>query len=203
MTKKTIDKKKLVLIIVAVVLVLGAGGAAIWFLSQAGSYERKGDATAKCGNVFQCLVQLDPNSSLEEMNEIVGWDAELAVDEDDTKIYTWDLSEDTAIEARFSTFMDEGESEPRKFTSINIEYPENSVEHNADLSRWSEIKEKMNNPDEGVTYEEFVEMLGSEGNIKEKTADSKKYQWHSEDGRYLNASFDNETGKCTFATGRF
>lgn len=188
------------MIIVAVIVTLGLVGFLVWNLVRTNNSGNYPDGMAKCGDVFQCLYKLDPTSTLKEMNAVVGRDAELAVEEDNLKIYKWALSEDTAIEARFTT-LDDGTNETASITTINIDYPENLVPHLADFSKWKEIQSKMGDED-GVTYDQFVELFGGvSGTIQEKGQGSKKYQWYSSDGHYLSASFDDETGKCNFATG--
>lgn len=204
MTKKSVNQhganSKWPIIIVATIVTLGLVGFLVWNLVRANNSGNYPDGMAKCGDVFQCLYELDPTSTLREMDAVVGRDAELAVEEDNLKIYKWALSEDTAIEARFTT-LDDGTNETASITTINIDYPENLVPHLADFSKWKEIQSKMGDED-GVTYDQFVELFGGvSGTIQEKGQGSKKYQWYSSDGHYLSASFDDETGKCNFATG--
>lgn len=204
MTRKSVNQhgtgSKWPIVIVAAVIVLGLAGFLVWNLLRGDSSDEYPNGMAKCGDVFQCLYKLDPTSTLEEMNDVVGRDAELAIEEDNLKIYKWALSEDTAIEARFAT-LDAGTDEATSITTINIDYPENLVPHLADSSKWKEIQSKMGDED-GVTYDQFVELLGGvSGTIQERGQGSKKYQWYSSDGHYLSANFDDETGKCNFATG--
>jgi len=212
MVRKTLNgpapskKKFVVIIVIIVILILGGIGLLIWKLqnktddnsdNQANGYS---GVTAECGDVFQCIDKLDPNSSLEEMNNIIGQKAELATEKDNQKIYKWALADDTTIEARFTTY--DNSDGPKTFVTFNINYPENLVAHDADLSHWEEIKSRMNS-EEGITYDQIVELVGgTSGTMVEKSQDSKKYQWFDNAGHYLNASIDNETGKCTFATGR-
>ena len=200
---KKFDKKTLVIIVVVIALiVLGVGGFAFWNLRKRQDDQNSLGATAKCGAVFQCIDKLDPNSSLEEMNKTVGSEAELATEDEKSKIYKWTLADDTTIEARIETYKNESTGETKSFTTLSINYPENLARHDADFSRWDEIQSKMNQ-EEGITYDEFIEMVGGiDGTISEKAQDSKKYQWFDNDGGYLSASFDDQTTKCTFATGR-
>ena len=200
---KKFDKKTLVIIVVVIALiVLGVGGFAFWNLRKRQDDQNSLGATAKCGDVFQCIDKLDPNSSLEEMNKTVGSEAELATEDEKSKIYKWTLADDTTIEARIETYKNESTGETKSFTTLSINYPENLARHDADFSRWDEIQSKMNQ-EEGITYDEFIEMVGGiDGTISEKAQDSKKYQWFDNDGGYLSARFDDQTTKCTFATGR-
>lgn len=196
--------KKCLYIVLAVIVVLGVGGLLIWGLQKSDTDSREPiGATASCGDVFQCIDKLDPSSSLEEMNDLIGSEAELVKETNDSKTYKWTLADDTTIEARFTTYDSAVSDESKTFVTFNINYPENLVAHDADLSHWDEIKTRMNNED-GITYDQIVELVGgTDGTIVEKSQGSKKYQWFNSDGGYLNASFDDETSKCTFATGRF
>lgn len=199
---KKFDKKVLVIIIIVIAIILGAAVFVFYNLHNRQTGQDSLGATAKCGDVFQCIDKLDPNSKIEDMNKIIGSDAELAVEDDKTKIYKWTLADDTTIEARVETYKNENTDETRSFTTLNINYPENFASHDANFSRWGEIQAKMDQ-EEGITYGEFIEMVGGiDGTITEKAQDSKKYQWFDNDGGYLSASFDDQTNKCTFVTGR-
>ena len=198
------NKKKVVIIVVATVAVLGVAGFAAYNFLGVDKTTTKNTigATAKCGDVFQCIEAIDPNSSIEEINDVIGSDAELADESDGTKIYKWTLADDTTIEARTTTITDDMNGGETTSTVIYANYPENLVGHDADLSRWKEIQEKLNEKD-GITYDQFVEIVGGgDGLLIEKSPDSKTYQWFSENGGYLNASFDNESQKCLFMTGQ-
>lgn len=204
MQKQRANQCKLIMIVAIILFVALAIVVTVLIVNKAQN-EQSGEAlgaTAKCGDVFQCIEKLDPESSLEEMNRVVGSDAELASEKDNTKVYKWTLADDTTIEARFETYEHENSDNTRTFVTFSIEYPENLASHDADLSRWPEIKEKMGEAD-GVTYDQFVEMVGGvDGTIEEKSQGSKKFYWFNQNGGYLSASFDNDSGKCTFASGR-
>ena len=197
--KKQVGQKQPVVIAIIAVVVLGLVGLLIWRLTtkDEGEYQQMG-ATAQCGDVFQCIEQLDPNSGLEDMNALIGSDAEVDRQTDDAIIYKWTIAADTTIEARFSTYDDAGET--KTLVTFNVHYPESIVPHNADLSRWEEIQTKMGE-ENGINYEEMVEMVGgAKGLIDEKSQNTTGYRWFDKDDHYLSASFDNATGKCTFAT---
>ena len=69
-----------------------------------------------------------------------------------------------------------------------------------DFSRYNELQPKIK---EGITYNDFISYIGNvQGTIIEKSSTSTKYTWVSKDGSYLNGSFSNNSGKCTFASGR-
>lgn len=204
MQKQKINQRKLVMAIAAALLVILIAIVIVLLVNKPKddhSNQPLG-ATANCGDVFQCIEQLDPESNLDDMNRLIGSDAELVSEKDNTKIYKWTLADDTTIEARFETYEHNNSDDARTFVTFSIEYPENLVSHNADLSRWPEIKEKMGEAD-GVTYDQFVEMVGGvDGTIEEKSQGSKKFYWFDQNGGYLSASFDDDSGKCTFASGR-
>lgn len=145
-------------------------------------------------DVFGCIEKLDANNTLEEMNEIIGFEGELSSDEESYKVYDWELNEETSITVQF--FTKNGGSK------ISANYPNKMITKAADFSRWEEIKEKIN--DQSLTYEEFVEMVGGvEGTMDAKTTTQITYKWLNAERNYLSAYFSIETGKCEMATGRF
>lgn len=146
-------------------------------------------------NVLECIEKLNPTQTLEEMNNIIGFDGELTSETESYKVYKWALNEETSITSQFMLNYNTA--------TISANYPTSIAPHNADFSKWDEIKSKLNNR-ETITYDEFVNLVGGvQGTIDKKTSSSTSYVWYNKDGGYLSAYFNPETGKCTMATGRF
>ena len=153
-----------------------------------------GKGSAGKNDVFKYMEQLSANNSIEEMNKIIGSEGNLKKETDSYKIYSWDLGDDISISVQVS-------SSDKKTITASI--PKKLFKKNADFSKWSEIKSKLNTKD-SLTYDEFVKLVGGvEGVITQKSDDSVTYEWVNADGGYLNAYFDIDTNKCTMATGRF
>lgn len=196
------DKKK-VLIVVLIIAVLGVAGFALFKFKNSDDADKRETVgvTVSCGDVFQCIEVLDPQSSIEEMSEIIGSDAELAQETSDSKIYKWTLADDTTIEARITSFVDGTTGDKISSTTVYANYPEGFITHDADLSNLEDLRTAMGEAD-GITYEQVVEAVGgSKGMLTEKSPGSKRYQWFGADGSSLDASFDDETGKCLMLVG--
>lgn len=52
-------------------------------------------------SVFECMEKLSVDNTLEEMNEVIGFEAELRDDTSNYKTYIWKLTEEISIEALF------------------------------------------------------------------------------------------------------
>ena len=156
--------------------------------------EPTAETKGKC-NVFECIKQLSVTATLEDINKTIGLDGEQSYDSDYSTTYTWELSDDTDIEASIS-------KSDNKVT-YKISYPTKAIGKRADFSKWDEIKSKLNSK-EGLTYDEFVKLVGGvEGVLSGKSSSSLTYNWYNKDGGYLFGYFDAETKKCTLASGRF
>lgn len=146
-------------------------------------------------DVFGCIEKLSAENTLEEMNNIIGFEGTLTSDTDSYKVYKWELTDDTSITSQFHSST--------KTATISANFPNSMVSKKADFSKWSEIKSKLNKREE-ITYKQFVEYVGGvEGTMTQKSSSSITYKWLNSDGGYLSAYFDAKTGKCTMATGRF
>lgn len=190
------------IIIIVVVAVLAAAGV-IYFMNNnksngdnsSNSEESSKQETAK-GNctVLECMKKLNAKMTLEEVNEVIGFEGEKKSETDSYTVYNWDITEETGISVQFHTKY--GTS------TITADYPTSMAPNKADFSKWSEIKAKLNTK-ESLTYDEFVEMVGGvEGTIKKITDSDTSYQWYNSEGGYLSGYF-NKDGKCKMATGRF
>lgn len=141
-------------------------------------------------NAIECIKKIKPENTVEEINSIIGFDGELT-DEKYNKYY-WKLSEETGVEVTYYS---------GKTGTISIDFDRDSLANSkVDFSRYDELQPKIK---EGISYNDFISYIGNvEGTVIEKSSISTKYVWVSSDGSYLNGSFSNSSGKCTFATGR-
>ena len=146
-------------------------------------------------DVFGCIEKLDATMTLEQVNEVIGFEGTLKSETDSYKVYDWDLTDKTSISVQFHT--------KSNTSTISANYPNEMVTEKADFSKWDEIKSKLNKR-EDLTYDEFVKLVGGvQGKMDKKTSTSTTYKWLNDKGGYLSAYFDVKTNKCTMATGRF
>lgn len=151
----------------------------------------KEEVEEKKGNceLFACLSQIEPEDSLEEINEIIGVNGEIG---EYSKNITWKLSSKESITLTYS-----GED-----PILKANYDRKIIQNNTnDFSRATEISEMLKKGKK-ITYEEMKEMLGGiEGTLSSKTTNSKTYAWVDENNRVFKATFKNgKNGKCSIAT---
>ena len=191
------------IIIIVVVAVLAAAGV-IYFMnnnksngdnsSNSGESSKQETAKGNC-TVLECMKKLNAKMTLEEVNEVIGFEGEKKSETDSYTVYNWDITEETGISVQFHTKY--GTS------TITANYPNSMVKGKADFSRWDEIKKRLNDTKNRLTYSEFVEMVGGvEGTIDKISDSSTTYKWLNADGGYLSGYF-NKDNECTMATGRF
>lgn len=157
------------------------------------SQENLSKSKGKC-EATECIKLIEPENTVEEINKIIGVDGELT--DEKYNVYYWELSDDQGIQVSYYS-SDTG--------TIEVEVDDKTVFANSkvDFSRYDEISSLLKNGT-SLTYDEFVDMVGGvEGTLMEKSTSSLQYMWVNSDGGYLNASFSNSTGKCSFITGRF
>lgn len=70
--------KKITIAAIILAIVVVGGGFAWWKLTHKGP---AGNGLAECGDVFQCMEKLDPESSIKDMGKVVGWSAQLTSEE--------------------------------------------------------------------------------------------------------------------------
>ena len=137
----------------------------------------------------ECVGKIQIESTVEEINEIIGFDGEL-IDEK-YNIYYWEFSEDSGIKVAYY-------SSPRGTITLDIDR-DILANKKVDFSRYDELQPKIK---EGITYDEFIKYIGNvEGTVTEKSSLSTKYTWVDTDGSYLTASFSKSSNKCSFASG--
>lgn len=139
--------------------------------------------------VTECIKQLEPANSVEEINDIVGFEGTKSDYSDER---TWKLDSKNWITLKYA-----GDS-PILQATIDKESIKNE---NIKLPKSSELQEMLNNG--SFTYEELVAKLdGIEGTLSSKTTGSVGYIWVDKSNRVLSATFNNESGKCTIASFR-
>ena len=139
------------------------------------------EAKGKC-QVTECIKQLDTSNSIEEINEIIGFEGTKS---EYSEEYTWKLSDKTSITLKYA-----GDS-PILQATIDKESIMND-EVKFPLS--SELQEMLNNG--SFTYEELVSKLGGiEGTLSGKTSGSVSYMWVDKHNQILSATFNNESNK--------
>lgn len=154
-------------------------------------YSERLETKGKCV-ATECIKQIDITNTVEEINEIIGFEGEL-IDEEYNS-YLWDLSENSELEATYY-------SSDEAYITIYVD-EEVFKNDKVDFSKYEEIEELLDNG-ESLTYDEFVKKVGDEGILVEKTPYSTEYLWVNSDGGYLNATFQNSSGKCSFVSGWF
>ena len=144
-------------------------------------------------NVFETIKLIETENTVEEINEIIGFEGECT--DEENKIYEWEVSEDTSVKVQYSKSND---------ATIEISFPSKKIANeNVDFSKFEEIKSAMNTSS-SITYDEIVQKLGGvEGTLKYKAKGTVRYEWDRPDGGYLTCTFNSVSMKCTFASGRF
>ncbi|MCI8778850.1 MAG: hypothetical protein HFI87_06855 [Bacilli bacterium] len=151
--------------------------------------EKKEDETKGNCVVIECIKQLKPSNSVEEINDIIGFEGTKSDYSDER---TWKLDSKNWITLKYA-----GDS-PILQATIDKESIKNE---NIKLPASSELQKMLNNG--SFTYEELVSKLnGIEGTLSSKTNGSVSYIWVDKNKRVLSATFNNESGKCTIASFR-
>lgn len=189
--KKVIDmklKKSLIYMILTICTIGFAVGC-----SDTKKEEKKENSVTEevKGNcqVVECIQQLETSNSIEEINDIIGFEGEKS---EYSEEYTWKLSDKTSIVLKYA-----GDS-PILQATIDKETVK-SEEVKFPLS--SELQEMLNHG--SFTYEELVSKMGGiEETLSGKTSSSVSYMWVNKHSQVLRATFNNESGKCTIASYR-
>ena len=149
--------------------------------------EKKEEVKGKC-EVRECIKMLEVTNSVEEINEVIGFEAEKS---EFSETYTWKLSSDNWI-----TLNNTGTSPILQATidKSNLKNEDN------DFSVYNDIK-KLLDKGKSVTYEALVEKLGGvDGTLAGKTSTSDRYIWVDKNERIFSATISNtgkNKGKCT------
>ena len=145
------------------------------------------DTSKKDLVAFEYMDKLSPENTVEEINEIIGFEGELT--DEKYNEYTWNITDDTKITATYYS---------SKTATIKIDIDNKLLKDDkADLSCAKDLKAEINSTN-GITYDDFVSKIGTNGYIVEKSSSSTKYKWVNKNGGYLTGTFSNSSGKCTF-----
>lgn len=150
--------------------------------------DKKLETNGNCTAV-ECIEKISIDNTVDEINKIIGIDGKLT-DEKYNKYY-WELSVDTGIEVSYYS---------GKKGTIKVDIEKDLLANkNIDFSKYEELQSKVKS---GISYNDFIKYLGNtNGVLIEKSGITNKYIWVSKDGSYLNASFSNSSGECTFVSG--
>lgn len=180
-------KKKIFGVLLGIVLIgslTGCGNNSTSNDNNLSGEKIKGNCTA-----IECIKKIEPENTVEQINSIIGFEGEL-IDEQ-YNIYYWKISENTGVKVAYYS---------GKNGNISIDYDIDSLINNkVDFSRYNELQSKVK---EGISYDDFISYIGNvQGTVIEKSSLSIRYTWVSKDRSYLNGSFSNNSGKCTFVSG--
>lgn len=143
--------------------------------------------------IEECIKLIEPSNSIEEINEIIGFEAEKS---EYSETYKWKLSDKTWIDATPSS-SDSSYSLSANFDKSKIKNDK------ADFSNFTDIKKSLEKG-ESFTYEEMNEKVGGvEGILAGKTSTSKRYIWVNKNEQTFSATFsDTRDGKASIISLR-
>lgn len=206
---------------------------------DAASTEATGDPAATAGSeqlsvdshLFQLMDQLAEADTVEQATAIIGFEGEKGEEsqseEGDSRTwskaeYLWDLGDGTKIEGEFTAYPAEpanndmiyvGDTKvyaPHRATYTAYFKGSNLRDH-ADFSQADTMKAKLNS-DEGLTYDQLVELVGGVPGVKETVSTlsssdgvyypSFRYEWSNIEGGSLTAYVGND-GTVGMITGYF
>lgn len=152
--------------------------------------EKKEEIRGNCV-VTECIKKIETTNSVEEINNIIGFEAEKS---EYSESYTWKLSDKTWIT------RDASGTAPILQATIDKETIQSDA---VDFSVYSDIK-KMLDSGTSLSYEEMVSKLGGvEGTLAGKTSTSNRYIWVDKSNRTFSATFSNTLGgKCSIISLR-
>lgn len=141
--------------------------------------------------VRECISLLDTKNTVEEINEIIGFEGEKS---EYSETYTWKLSDKESIT------LDMNSTSPILQATID---KEKVKDNDNDFSVFNDLKEDLNKG-KSITYKEMVEKLGGvEGTLAGKTSTSDRYIWVDKNDRTFSATFKNtKDGKCSIISLR-
>lgn len=146
---------------------------------------------SKC-SYYECLTKMSLDNTIEELNEIVGFDATKLENTTGSTAekYEYDFGNEKLITVTLFN---------NKISTIKIEYDRKELKNKkVTLDNLSDIKARIN---DGINYEEFKKAVGGvEGTLIELSSWN-KYVWVAEDGSSnVTASFGKD-GNLKFFNG--
>lgn len=171
-------KKNIILFIIFITLFTGC------------NLNEEKNTLAKC-EVFDCINKIEPENSVEEINEIMGFNG--VVTDEKYKIYYWELSDDDGIQVAYYS---------SDKSQIKLKYDRDVLENKkVNLTKLEELKEDLKKGVK-ITYDDLTKYFKTNGTLVGKSSIYKKYTWVDEDGNYSTATIDNKTNRCTLLTGK-
>lgn len=145
----------------------------------------------KC-EFYKCIDEIEPENTVEEVNEIIGIDGVLT--DEEYNFYEYDFGDEKKITLKFYS---------SDKSTIVVDYDKADLKNNnVTLENLSDLKARIN---DGITYEDFKKEVGGvDGTLIEKSTLSNKYVWVTKSEGYVTASFSNSgsnEGKCTIFSG--
>lgn len=206
---------------------------------DATSTETKNDPAAATGSeqlsvdshLFQLMDQLGEADTVEQANTIIGFEGEKGEESQSESEnlglwykteYLWDLGDGTKIAGEFTEYPSEPENNDLTYVNnmkvyaphratYTAYFKEANLRDRADFSQADEIKAKINS-DEGLTYDQLVELVGGVPGVKETVSTlsssdgayypSFRYEWCNTEGGTLAARVGND-GTVGMVTGYF
>lgn len=150
--------------------------------------EEKSKLKAKC-SALECIKKIEPENTVEEVNEIVGVDGVLT--DEKYNFYEYDLGNGEKITLKYYS---------GKTATIVADYDEDELaDKKVDLSKLEDLKSKVNY---GISYDDFKKEIGGvDGILIEKSTLSNKYIWVSTKGGNVKATFRVKDNLCSFFSG--
>lgn len=154
--------------------------------------EEKTKSKGKC-NILKCMDKLDSNSSLEDINNEIGFEGEKKQEGNGWTTYEWKLSDTETVEATIFSSS----------TTIKIDFDDELIKNKkVNFSKYDEVKAALNNR-ESLSYDQIKEKFGGvDGTLVEKSSTGNKYKWVNSEGGYLNVSFNKDNTRCSMVMGR-
>ena len=176
----TLMSKKISIIFIVIILLL----------TGCNSNNNEVKIKANC-KVFDCLNKIEPENTVDEINEIIGFDGD--VTDEKYKIYNWQLNETDSIQVAYYS---------SDKSQIKIKYDKEKIKNKkVDFSNYEKIKEDLK---KGVkyTYNDLTKKFKTKGKLTGKSSISKKYTWVSDNGSYLTATISNNDNRCISLIGK-
>ena len=150
--------------------------------------ENNEKTTSKC-TAIECIKQIKTESTVEEINQIIGFNGELVDERYDE--YYWKISETSGISVTYYSGTT---------GNIKVDVEQDTLrDSRVNLSQMQTIKDKIN---DGLTYEQVKSYVGNvDGILIEKSSYSLNYIWVNANGGYMDAYFSVSDGYCTIMSG--
>ena len=189
-------KKKILVVVLSLALmftVTGCGKKANdnYVAPNSNTAHDKSTVKTKC-TVLECIKKLSADSTVEEINKVVGVEGKLTNEKYNE--YTWTFSDKESLKATYYS---------SDKANIEANYIRDDVANKkVTFSKYDEIQTALKSGS-SLTYDEFKSKVGGvEGTLVYISSSSNKYVWVNTKGEYLTGTFSNTTNKCTFVLGQ-